>query len=219
MTRITPEDLWIFIYEQKQVRMRDLQKQFVKSKQLSRGTMYKYKRQLEQDGKIQPTTVHAKPPYNVYSVTPEYHPEVEAIIQYKHLPFPSQTPMFNVESIPWEDTPPGLFFTDVQRKILWQNKETGALLVLIKAQPGIIEPLHYHPYANKWAYFLAGECELPNGTVIPVTGLCGFIPKGELHVSPKVRKEGIVLCYFDGPRTKVPVTDLKEEERAKLQWS
>jgi len=48
MARVSPEDLWIFIYEQKQVRMRDLQKQFVKSQQLSRGTLYKYKRQLEQ---------------------------------------------------------------------------------------------------------------------------------------------------------------------------
>jgi hypothetical protein len=91
MARVSPEDLWIFVYEQKQVRMRDLQQRFVQSKQLSRGTLYKYKRQLEQDGKIQPTTVHAKPPYNMYSVPSTYHPEVEAIIQYKRLPFPSQT--------------------------------------------------------------------------------------------------------------------------------
>jgi hypothetical protein len=199
--------------------MRDLQQQFVSSKQLSRGTLYKYKRQLEQEGKIQLTTIQAKPPYNLYFVPVEYHPEVEALLQYKRLPFPSKTPMFNVDSIPWENTPQGLFFTDVQRKVLWRNKDTDAMLVLIKAQPGIIEPLHYHPHANKWAYFLAGECELPDGTRVALPGLCSFIPKGELHVSPKVRKEGIVLCYFDGPRTKIPVTNLAEEERAKLQWS
>jgi hypothetical protein len=219
MARVTPDDLWIFIYEKGHVRTRDLQNQYVKTKQLSRGTLYKYKRQLEHEGKIQTTTIHAKPPYNLYSVPSEYHQEIEALAQYKRLPFPSRSALFNVEALPWEDTPPGLFFTDVKRKVLWTNEETSAILVLLKAQPGIIEPLHYHPQANKWAYFLSGEIELPDGTPMPVSGLCGFIPKGELHTSPKVRKESIVLCYFDGPRTKVPVSNLEEEERAKLLWS
>jgi hypothetical protein len=53
---------------------------------------------------------------------------------------------------------------------------------------------------------------------LPAAGLYGFIPQGELHTSPKIRKEVIALCYFDGPRTKVPVSDLEEEERAKLMW-
>jgi len=214
MPTATMDDLWLFIYEQGHVRTRDLQNQFVKTKQLSRGTLYKYKRLLEQEGKLKITTVQAKPPYHLYSVPSAYHRQVQALKQYKQTP--DRSFLSNIDALPWQPTPTGLFFTDAQRKVLWTNEDTGALLVLLKGAPGIVEPLHYHPEANKWAYILSGEYELPDGTPLPAAGLYGFIPRGELHTSPKIRKEVIALCYFDGPRTKVPVSDLEEEERAKL---
>ena len=218
MPTVTIDDVWIYIYEQGDVRTRDLEQRFVKSKQMSRGTLYKYKRQLELEGKIQSTPVHAKPAYNSYSVPSTHHQELEALIQYKRVPFPPRSPLFNIADIPWEDTPPGLFFGNAKRKVLWTNEATGALLVLLKGGPGISEPLHYHPHANKWAYILAGEYELPDGTPLPAQDTYFFIPKGELHISPKIRKEVLVLCYFDGPRTKVPATNVNDAEFAKYLW-
>jgi hypothetical protein len=218
MPTATIDDVWIYIYEQGDVRTRDLEQRFVKSKQMSRGTLYKYKRQLEHEGKIQSTPVHAKPAYNTYSVPSTFHQELNTLIQYKRLPFPPRSPLYNIEAIPWEDVPPGIFFVDAKRKVLWHDEETGALLVLFKGGPGIMEPLHYHPYANKWGYILHGEYELPDGTPLPCDNTYFFVPKGELHVMPKCRKESVALCYFDGPRTKVPVTNVKDEEFAKYLW-
>ena len=85
MVKATSDDLWVYIYEQGKVRTRDLENHFVKTKLLARGTMYKYKRQLESEGKILAKPVPGRPPYNVYYVPDQHHRECEALKRYKQL--------------------------------------------------------------------------------------------------------------------------------------
>lgn len=224
MPKANIDDVWIFIYDHEEVRTRDLEHRFVKTKQLARGTLYKYKRLLEAEGKINAQPMQGRPPHNIYYVPTHYHAEIEALKQYQNLsteffPFdaynkrenlpdtfyPEVSVMGNIHNLEWQDTPPGLFYSDVKRKVLWENTSTGAIFVLLKYPPGIAEALHYHQKANKWALALAGESELPDGTRISMDGIYGFVPKGTPHVQPKVTKDTLILCYFDGPRDKTIV--------------
>ena len=217
LVKVTPDDIWLYIYDQGEVRTRDITQQFVTTKQVSRGTMYKYKRYLELEGKIQAKPVASRPPHNVYYVPKRFYPQLEALKQYKQLASNDHAPTeqlfsfvsdrngVDIHSMPWEEAPEGRFFTKVEQKILWQNEDTGAVLVLQKAQPGITEARHYHPDANQWGLCLSGECELPNGARIPTEFLFGYIPKGAVHMYPKITKESISLVYYDGPRTKIEV--------------
>lgn len=85
MPQVTPEDLLIYIHERGQARTRDLERQFVKTRMISRGTMYKYKRQLELEGRIQAKPVAAKPPYHLYFIPPFLLKEVVAIKERRRL--------------------------------------------------------------------------------------------------------------------------------------
>jgi len=222
MPKATSDDLWVYIYEQGKVRTRDLENHFVKTKTLARGTMYKYKRQLELEGKILAKPVSGRPPYNVYFVPEQHHRECEALKQYKQLSptyfsldsndipeafYPNAAVRLNIHKLEWEDAPPGLFFTDVKRKVLWTNDETGALVVLQKFPLGFIESMHYHPDCNQWGLGLTGEVELPDGTRMSMEGIFCYFPSGKKHMQPKVTKETLAFCYFDGPRTKISVSD------------
>lgn len=219
MTSATQDDIWLFVYRQGEVRTRDIAREFVATKRISRGTMYKYKRLLEVEGKIQAKPMASRPPYNVYYVPTRFHRELDALQQYKQLALKSHEPseqLFNfvsdrngvdINSMEWVDAPEDRFLTKVQQKILWENKATGAILVLQRAQPGIAEAKHYHPDANQWGLCLSGECELPDGSRIPTEFLFGYIPKGEVHMYPKITKESISLVYYDGHRTKIPVSE------------
>jgi hypothetical protein len=215
------DDIWLFIYKQSEVRTRDITREFVTTKRLSRGTMYKYKRQLELEGKIQAKAVTSRPPHNVYFVPTRFHRELEALRQYKQFAsdppifweprppdsfHPTQSTLVNLNAMEWEDAPGDLFLTKVQQKILWHDSKSGALLVLYKTPPGIAEALHYHPYANMWGLLMAGEIELPDGSRMPTENLFGYVPRGVKHIHPKITKESIGLVYFDGPRTKIEVS-------------
>jgi hypothetical protein len=79
MPQATIDDIWIFIYEHEAVRTRDLERQFVTTRMMSRGTMYKYKRQLELEGRIQARPIAAKPPYHIYSIPQHLREDVVAI--------------------------------------------------------------------------------------------------------------------------------------------
>ncbi len=205
MPQATIEDVWIYIHEQGEVRTRDLEREFVKTKKISRGTLYNYKRTLESEGKIEVKTVQAKPPHNIYFVPEKFRGLLTALIQFDAST--SKTQYINANDIAWEPTLPGYWFTPIDRKILWQDEETGAQLVLHRARPqGFSEPVHYHPHANKWLYGLYGEFEMQDGTRQSVEGLVVYVPKGEIHGSPKITKETMSLSFFDGPRTKIPIT-------------
>ena len=46
-------------------------------------------------------------------------------------------PIVNLlEAMEWEDAPKGYYLTDVKRKVLWVDEETGATWVLLKFPPG-----------------------------------------------------------------------------------
>ena len=219
MPKASLDDVWLFIYDKSEVRTRDLEAEFVKTKRIARGTLYKYKRVLEAGGKIQAKSMQGRPPYNIYFVPPQYHAEIEALKQYKQVPlkyfpfaaynkrsdtipdtlFPHVAIMGNIHELEWNDIPPSDIYSDFKMKVLWRNSATGAVLLLFKCPPGLSEKLHYHEHANHWGLYLAGEGELPDGTRIAMEGIYAFIPKGTPHMQPKITKETLVLCYFDGP--------------------
>jgi hypothetical protein len=85
---ITIEDVWIFIYEKGAVRAKDLEVQFLKKEDhalnpkdhLSKGTLYKYKRILEIDKKINMTVIPGVRPLAFeFSVPKKYAEEIEAL--------------------------------------------------------------------------------------------------------------------------------------------
>jgi hypothetical protein len=85
---ITIDDVWIFIYEKGVVRAKDLEERFLKKEDLllnpkdylSKGTLYKYKRILEQDKKIDMTVISGiRPLAYEFSVPKKYAEEVEAL--------------------------------------------------------------------------------------------------------------------------------------------
>ena len=110
-------------------------------------------------------------------------------------------PIVNLlEDIEWEDAPKSYYLTDVKRKVLWVDEETGATWVLLKFPPGIGDKLHTHPQANQMVFGLSGEMKRPDGTLIPVDGTSAIIfSKGEVHGRGDFTKETLLLMYWDGP--------------------
>ena len=86
MPTATADDIWLYIHEHNAVRTKDLEQEFVKTQRMSRGTLYKYKRVLEAEGKIQAKSVQGRPPYNVYYIPERFRKHVEALKRYKQLP-------------------------------------------------------------------------------------------------------------------------------------
>lgn len=210
------DDLWLYIYEKERVRSRDIQTQFVRTKRMSRGTMYKYLRLLESEGKIRTHTVQARPPYNEYYVPHDFHPEIKALKQYRTYYTHEKAAFFPTQHIDWEPCPPEQFLTEVQRKVLWKNEETGAALTLYKVPPGLAEPLHYHPDTNMSGMFLTGEGVLPDGTSVPLEGVAGYAARGEYHMWPKITKETLVLCFNDAPHSKMTVAQVNPREESQI---
>jgi hypothetical protein len=136
------DDVWIYIYDPGEIRTRDLEQHFVNTKLMSRGTMYKYKQRLELEGKIQSKPIHAKPPYHLYFVPPSVHPHVKALKQYKALP---NVLGGDINDLEWRDVPEGTALVPVKEKILRQDTETGAMVVLQRVPIGLAETPHYHP--------------------------------------------------------------------------
>jgi hypothetical protein len=178
--------------------------------------MYKYLRLLESEGKILIHTVHARPPYNEYYVPEGLHPEIEALKQYRAYYTHEKAAFFQTHHIDWEPCHPGQFLTPVHRKVLWTNKDTDATLTIYKVPPGLAEPLHCHPETNMSGYFLTGEGELPDGTRISLEGIAGYAVKGESHMWPKITKETLVLCFNDGPHSKMKVIQVNRQEESRI---
>jgi oxalate decarboxylase/phosphoglucose isomerase-like protein (cupin superfamily) len=162
-------------------------------------------------------TIQAKPPHNTYYVPEKFRGMLTALKQFKASTMKAR--YVRAKDIAWESSPTGLWFVPMQRKVLWHNEETGAMLVLHKGGPGLCEPVHYHPHANKWFYCLYGEWELADGTRESTEGLVLYVPKGEIHGTPKITKETMTLSFFDGPRTKVPITAKDDAQRAYEDWT
>ena len=110
-------------------------------------------------------------------------------------------PIVNLfEAMEWEDAPKGYYLTDVKRKVLWVDEETGATWVLLKFPPGIGDKLHTHPQANQMVFGLSGEMKRPDGTLAKSNGTSTVIfRKGEVHGRGNFTKETQILMYWDGP--------------------
>jgi DNA-binding PadR family transcriptional regulator len=61
--------------------MRDMERAFVTTKKISRPTMYRYKKRLESEGKIQARPMPGHPPYNTYSVPERHHQVIKLLLQ------------------------------------------------------------------------------------------------------------------------------------------
>jgi hypothetical protein len=207
MAIVSPNDIWLYIYEQGEVRTRDLLNHFVKTKQMSRGTLFKYRRQLELEGKIASKPVHERPPYNLYFVPENVHRHVEALQQYKRLPLTYD--VYGSQDIEWTDAPKDMFLNPVKEKILWHDENTGSIMALLKHPPGLYAVPHIHPEANQWYYVIYGEIERPDGSKRSSTGYFGFLPKGALEVGGILSKETLVIIFWDGPRSQI---DVKADE-------
>lgn len=202
MPTATIDDVWIYIYEQSEVRTRDLEQRFVKTGQMARATMYKYKHRLELEGKIQSTPVHVKPPYHLYFVPQSMHHHVQALQHYKSLP---NVIGGDINELEWQDIPDGVYLLPVKEKILWQSDDTGAMAVLQRIPVGLVETPHYHPDGNHFIYGISGEVETPSGDIESLAGTYRYVPKGTVDVGVKFVKEGLCIAYWDGSRTKVNV--------------
>jgi quercetin dioxygenase-like cupin family protein len=104
------------------------------------------------------------------------------------------------KDIEWEDPPRGYYLTKVKQKVLWEDKNTGATLALVKFPEGVADRTHSHPEANQTAIGLSGEIEMPPDKVTaPLRAdMAIMIPKGEKHGATRFTKEGIVLFFWDG---------------------
>ena len=104
------------------------------------------------------------------------------------------------KDIEWEEPPRGYYLTKVKQKVLWEDKNTGATLALIKFPEGVADKIHSHPGANQVTIGLSGEVEMPpNGIIAPIQpDRSMIISKGEKHGATRFTKEGIVLFFWDG---------------------
>jgi len=104
------------------------------------------------------------------------------------------------KDIEWEDSPRGYYLTEVKQKVLWEDKNTGATLALVKFPEGVADKIHSHPGANQMTIGLSGEVEMPpNGIIAPIqSDRAMIISKGEKHGATRFTKESIVLFFWDG---------------------
>ena len=75
----------------------------------------------------------------------------------------------------WQPGP----YEGVELMVLHKHETTGGLVVLRKFKAGQTTPAHAHPWANEWAYVLAGEWE-ESGTIHTV-GALFFALKSTRH--------------------------------------
>jgi hypothetical protein len=197
----SPDDIWIHIFKHGPVRMRDLQQVFVATKKLSRPTLFRYRKQLVDQGRLQVESVAGHPPYNLYSVPFQHHPIVQVFQQFNYSP---DTLGIDLEDIPWEGDTPEL---NGRRKFIYKNPTTGAELILINAPKGAFGGTHVHLQANQWTFGMKGESVRPDGTIVQFTNTIGYYPKGMPHGYGTITKETLCLTYYDGPRTFTVIDD------------
>ena len=183
--------------------MRDLEQAFVVTKKLSRPTLYRYRKQLIAQSKIQVHSNPGQPSYNTYSVPGYHHKAIELLQLSTKFPFSMNK---RLEDIPWERS--SFHITEVKEKVLWTNDDTGATMILLKSpvDPRPAGYRHLHPDANQWTFGLAGEAIDHNGKWA-FQGSTGFIPKGIAHGPSITTKETLCLVFWDGPRTYTIVED------------
>jgi hypothetical protein len=111
-------------------------------------------------------------------------------------------PMFkflSFKDIEWKDAPRVYYLTNVKQHTLWEDKNTGATLALIKFPKGVADKMHSHPEATQITIGLSGEAELPSGIMPMVPNMVATARKGGKHGATNFTKESILLFFWDGP--------------------
>ena len=99
----------------------------------------------------------------------------------------------------WVDPPRGYYLTKVKQKVLWEDKETGATMALVRFPVGVADKIHSHPEANQFCWALSGEWRTPDRVRIGLKDVLFFFPKGERHGATEFTEETTFLFYWDGP--------------------
>jgi hypothetical protein len=178
--------------------MRDLQQAFVATKKLSRPTLYRYRKQLVAQGKIQVQSVAGNPPYNVYSVPTQHYPVVRVLQQLDYSPYNLG---IDLDNIPWEPAPSEMFTGGCMQKVMYSDPQTGGEMILLKSPVGASDRRHVHLQANQWTFGIEGECVSYTGTKWYIKNSLGFYPKGMPHGGDTVAKAALALAFWDGPRS------------------
>jgi hypothetical protein len=87
----------------------------------------------------------------------------------------------------------------VKQKVLWEDKETGATMALVRFPVGVADKIHSHPQANQFCWALGGEWMTPDRVRIGLKDVLFFFPKGERHGATEFTEETTFLFYWDGP--------------------
>ena len=125
--------------------MRDLQQAFVATKKLSRPTLYRYRKQLVEQGKIHVQSVSGNPPFNIYSVPSQHHPVVRVLQQLNYSPYNLG---IDLENIPWEPAPSEMFTGKCMQKVMYSDPNTGGEMILLKSPVDASDRRHVHQRAR-----------------------------------------------------------------------
>ena len=111
----------------------------------------------------------------------------------------------DTNQVEWEDPRllRDIYPTGVMQKVLWEDKKTGATIMMTKYPAGPGSEAHTHPKANEAFYILYGEGEDSEGNRRTAKGWFNYIPKGVKHGGTagwKYTKETVIIQFFDGPR-------------------
>jgi len=87
----------------------------------------------------------------------------------------------------------------VKQKVLWEDKETGATMALVRFPVGVADKIHSHPEANQFCWALGGEWMTPDRVRIGLKDVLFFFPRGERHGATEFTEETTFLFYWDGP--------------------
>ena len=101
----------------------------------------------------------------------------------------------------WVDPPRGYYLTKVKHKVLWEDKETGATMALVRFPVGVADRIHSHPEANQFSWALGGEYRTPGGARMRLKDVLILMPRGEKHGATDFTEETTFLFYWDGPPT------------------
>ena len=87
----------------------------------------------------------------------------------------------------------------MKQKVLWEDKETGATMALVRFPVGVADKIHSHPEANQFCWALGGEWMTPDRVRIGLKDVLFFFPRGERHGATEFTEETTFLFYWDGP--------------------
>jgi quercetin dioxygenase-like cupin family protein len=105
---------------------------------------------------------------------------------------PSQLTVIDTNSMPWEENFNEKVGRSIFRKELYSDRETGALVRMVRYPAGVINPSHTHPCGHGM-FVLEGKLVTHAGTFGP--GMFVWFPEGEV-MEHGASAEGDVIVLF-----------------------